>query len=205
VIVIVAVVAALVLAGAAGAVAMVLGAGLDLVFIGLVAAFLLFGALGVLLGLLPGSTPLVPSARRLLSFLSLAALAGLLYLYAYPAISHNPAWPGAVSDPRPGVSLTKQASVVYSLTGDGGAEISAESPLPSGDVGPQTVDALPYEHSVQVTVNKRTPGLFTLVATGVPQGDDAQLACTITVDGVVIAHDEASGAHRMVFCSGEPQ
>lgn len=205
VIAVVTVVALLVLAGVVAAVAVVLGAGFDLVLIGLIVAFLLFGALGLVLRLLPASLPFVPAASRLLSFVSLAALAGLLYLYAYPAITHNTTWPGTSSAPRPGVSLTRQASIVYTLTGSGGAEISAESPLPSGEVAPATVEALPYEHSASVTVNRRTPGLFTLVASSLAAGDDGQLACTITVDGVVVAHDEASGAHATVFCSGKPQ
>ncbi|RFA22110.1 hypothetical protein B7R25_05440 [Subtercola boreus] len=206
VVVVVVVVLGAVLLGTAVAVAVLLGPGLDLAFIGLIFGFLLFGVLSAALRFFPDSLPLVPSARRILSFLSLAALAGLLYLYVYPAVTHSSfAGPDGTYQNGPGVGTTRQATVVYSLTGDGGASIGAASPLPSGETVPASVHQLPWDHPVQLTVNAKNPGLFTLIASGLPVDDDSALACTITVDGVVVAHDESSGAHRSVFCSGKPQ
>ncbi|MDF2443222.1 MAG: rane protein [Subtercola sp.] len=202
---IITVVAAAVLAGAALGISLLLGRGIDFVLIGLIAAFLVFGGLGVVLRFLPSTLPFLSFASRTVGFLALAALAGLLYLYVYPAVTNSTGAGGGFTPPGPSVSLTRQATVVYTVTGDGSAEITAMSPLPNGDIAQQTVGALPYEHSVQLTINRRTPGLFTMVAGNPAGGDDSQLACTITVDGVVVAHQEASGAHSTVFCSGTPQ
>ncbi|WP_147305302.1 hypothetical protein [Subtercola boreus] len=194
-----------VVAGTAVGIALLLGSVIDFVLVGLIAAVVVFGGLGAALRLIPGSLPFVPTTRSILGLLTLAALAGLLYLYVYPVVANST---GAGLGPSPSgssTSLTRQATVVYSLTGSGGASISSASPLPNDDAAPASVDQLPWEKTVQLTVNKKTPGLFTLVAIGLPSGDDAQLVCTITVDGVVIAHDESAGAYRSVFCNGTPQ
>ncbi|WP_142206655.1 hypothetical protein [Subtercola boreus] len=194
----------MVFAGIAVGVALLLGRGFDLVLIGLIAAFLVLGGLGFALRFLPSTLPLVPTARSALGFLALATLAVLVSLYVYPLFA-NGTGPGRGFAPAgPSVSLTRQATVVYSLTGSAGARVSAASPLPSGDSAPETVDQLPWEKSVQLTVDRTTPGTFTLVAIGLPAGDDAQLACTITLDGTVVAHEESTGEFRSVFCSGTP-
>lgn len=202
VVLIVAIALALVLLAVAIAVAAFLGPGLDPPLIGLLFSFLFFGALSFALRFFGDAMPFIRGARWLLSFLSLAAFVGLLVLYITPAARDAR---GFFPDPQPRYTtqLTHDVDVVYMVTGSTpGANITMS---PSGDgASSVTSSTLPFERSTRLSVSTRVPSVVTLSAlTSSPAPDDAVLTCTITVDGVVIAHEESSGLQASVLCMGD--
>jgi hypothetical protein len=181
--------------------------GLNPGFVALIGAVILFGLISFALRFLPQGLPGIRLLRSLVGFVTIAALAGILYFFFVPA-----AQSGFRSLPELGGPATSAATtpvtVVYDVTGTAPTASITQSPAGDATTGgtgntgdtAATVQPIPFSRTFTVTGSATT--FFSLSASISGDDESTNLSCSITVDGTVIAHDSDSGGFGLVICNG---
>jgi hypothetical protein len=180
----------------------VFGFGLNPGFIALIAALAVFALISFGLRFVPQGMPGLRLARSVVGFLMLAALAGVLYLFVYPAAQTGfRSLPGNGA-PAVGVPSTSSVTVVYEVTGTAPTATITQSPSGDASTADSTATPQPIPFSRTFTVTGSPASYFSLSASTESDDESATLSCTITVDGKVIAHDSEAGSVALVICGG---
>ncbi len=90
-------------------------------------------------------------------------------------------------------------TVIYSVTGSGGATVAYSSSLDSGNPASPGQENLPFEKTVNLT-STGDSSLTTFNVEAVGTSGSGAIECKITVDGTVVSDKTSSGSLRLALC-----
>jgi len=170
----------------------------------LIAAVIIFGVLSFLIGIVSPGVPGIGLIRTILSMATLASIAGIAYFFVYPSIIGLTDSGGANPFTPNQPAASRQVTVVYEVTGDSTDSTINYYPGPKTTSNTEaTGEPLPFRLEFpQKITGPSSVHFYSLSADSGTTG--TTLSCTITVDGVVVAHEtDDSGSFQLVFCSGD--
>ncbi|UFS60879.1 hypothetical protein [Subtercola endophyticus] len=201
IVVVAVVVGGLALLAAVGLVVAVVAFGLNPLLIILVGVIVVCAVIGALARLLPQRLPGFGLLRSLLGFVSLAAVAAILYLFVYPAVQGGTGttWTQNWGMHAAAPPISSPATVVFAVTGSAPEASIGFSPGSSNGGAPAPYP-LPFSQTVTVDSTSMTPYILNASTTDAPEG--STLTCTVTVNGVVVATETDSGSLAFADCLG---